>query len=142
MGDWGGNGGDGIGVFHPPTGTWLLRDSATAGAADHVFRFGAGLRPVVGDWDDNGRSDAGAFRSSNGVWQLRSSADAGGVLLRSFQFGPGGLPVTGTFPATANGQIAIADSATWASKLNLNPLELNLLGQAVLASQVTVNVSA
>jgi len=55
VGDWNGDGTDGIGIFrpHPTTGVgfFILRDGLS-GPVDHVFGYGQGTdSPLVGDWD-------------------------------------------------------------------------------------------
>ena len=50
VGDWDGDGIDSVGVFS--NGTFQLRNTNTAGAADLTFSVGAaGDKPVAGDWD-------------------------------------------------------------------------------------------
>ena len=83
MGDWNGDGSRTPGVFR--AGTWLLRNSMSAGPADLSVSFGRdGDRPVVGDWDGDGRSGIGVVRA--GTWHLRGTA-SGGVADTSFGFG-------------------------------------------------------
>jgi len=73
---------DTIGVFRK--GSWYLRNSNSAGAADISFGYGvAGDEPVVGDWTGQHGSPTaplhmdtpGLFR--NGTWYLRNSNTAG-----------------------------------------------------------------
>ena len=72
VGDWDGDGGDDIGIFHPATREWVLRDSASAGPADRRFGYGgAGDVPVVGDWNGDGVDGIGVYRPSTGEWLRR-----------------------------------------------------------------------
>jgi hypothetical protein len=53
-GDWNNDGITSIGVVDP-AGIWHLRDSTSAGAADHVFAYGLpGWTPVTGSWGLSG----------------------------------------------------------------------------------------
>ena len=90
-------------------GQWLIRTTASGGAAQLSFRYGrAGDVPVVGDWDGNGTETVGVVRDTGGPtwqWLLRNSNSAGGAdITWSFgevRRGPGGLlgsvPVVGNF---------------------------------------------
>jgi hypothetical protein len=40
VGDWGGSGSSGIGVFDPARSIWYCRASSSAGAADGIFQYG------------------------------------------------------------------------------------------------------
>jgi len=90
VGDWNGDGIDGIGVVR---GTrWMLRQTPSSGAPDLDFEFGeAGGIPVVGDWNGNGVDTVGRFRS--GTWELRDHLVTGMPDL-TFAYGdPNGIPV-------------------------------------------------
>ena len=64
-GDWNGDGIDTVGVFN--AGSWALRNSNSAGAADITVLFGIapGSRPVVGDWNGDGIDTIGVLLPSN-----------------------------------------------------------------------------
>jgi Tol biopolymer transport system component len=64
-GDWDGDGRDSIGTFN--AGSWALRNSNSAGAADITVLFGTapGARPVVGDWNGDGVDTIGVLLPSN-----------------------------------------------------------------------------
>ncbi len=52
-GDWNGDGVTIIGVYVPATGTFYLRNSNSAGAADLAIAYGpVGVIPLAGDWDN------------------------------------------------------------------------------------------
>ncbi len=84
---------DGPGLYVPDSGYWFLRDTATAGSADHAYPYGpggAGWIPLSGDWDGDGTSTPGLYVPSSGTWFLRNSHGAGPADV-TFSFGPGGL---------------------------------------------------
>ncbi len=57
-------------------GTWYLRNTASGGAPDISFSFGAaGYLPVVGDWNGDGIDTIASF--TNGWWYLRNSNTPG-----------------------------------------------------------------
>ena len=94
-GDWDGDGIDGIGTYTSATGTWNLRNTATAGATDigpFVFRVSAASYPVTGDWNGNGTDTVGV--KTGVTWSLRNSNTAGAADI-TFDFGlAGDLPLT------------------------------------------------
>jgi hypothetical protein len=52
VGDWNGDGVDGIGVYD--NGQWFLRDTATPGGPNRSFAYGyAGTWPIAGHWAPN-----------------------------------------------------------------------------------------
>ena len=61
VGDWDGNGVDGIGAYDPATATWYLRNEAGPGAPDAgQFVYGLpGWVPVVGNWAGNAKMPLG-----------------------------------------------------------------------------------
>ena len=81
-------------VKHAVAGSWLLRNSNTAGAANIAFTFGAaGDVPVVGDWTGSGVTTPGIFRK--GTWYLRNSNTTGGGDI-SFAYGAAtDIPIVG-----------------------------------------------
>jgi hypothetical protein len=88
-GDWNGDGTDGIGIYDYATGTWTLRNTASAGVADagtFVYWAGAGSAsyPVVGDWDANGTDTVGVKSAAS--WLLRNTSGPGAAEL-TFTFG-------------------------------------------------------
>ena len=86
VGDWDGDGRDGIGVVRGTT--WLLRNTPTAGPPDHTFEFGdADAIPVVGDWDGDGIVSPGRF--ADGVWKVTNRLTSTDPDL-TFEFGQAG----------------------------------------------------
>ncbi len=101
-GNWsGGDSIDGIGLYNPTTGRFLLKDDpTTAGPGDFAFGFGAvgrGLIPIVGNWDDDDRDNVGLYDPAERTFFLRMT-QSDGPADRAFRFGPKGLmPVAGNF---------------------------------------------
>jgi SpoIID/LytB domain protein len=61
IGDWNGDGMDGIGVFS--AGGWYLRNTPSPGSTDLRFDYGGnGYLPVVGNWDGAGGDGIGVVR--------------------------------------------------------------------------------
>ncbi len=98
VGDWNGDGVDGIGVFR--NGVWYLRNTLTSGAADLVVGYGnPGDVPVVGDWNGDGVDGIGVFR--NGVWFLRNTLTTGTAEIHLSFGDPGDHPIAGRWSASA-----------------------------------------
>jgi hypothetical protein len=51
IGDWDGNGMEGIGVYAPADGTFFLKQTASAGDADITFQFGSGGQTPISWYD-------------------------------------------------------------------------------------------
>jgi len=53
-GDWNADGKTTVGLYHPQSGAWKVRNTNSAGDPDATFQFGpAGASvPVTGDWDN------------------------------------------------------------------------------------------
>jgi hypothetical protein len=56
VGDWNGDGKDGIGMWFPWDNTMHLRNSLSSGPSDYAFSYGTSSNgvegvPLVGDWD-------------------------------------------------------------------------------------------
>jgi FG-GAP-like repeat len=64
-------------IFRPSSGTWLIRNSATAYTTNSVRPWGlAGDVPVPGDYDGDGVGDLAVYRPLAGTWYvLRSSTN-------------------------------------------------------------------
>jgi hypothetical protein len=120
-----------VGLFDPGTGTWCLKNSASAGKPDTQFQFAVfssptfvlgiqtsvpaeGQFPVVGDWDGNGITSIGVFDSPTGGWLLRNENSSGAVdggLISFTGVGPSSLflPVTGNWTGTRQTGIGFLD---------------------------------
>ena len=89
-------GGDSPGIYLDDTGTFFLRNSNAAGAADSFFGYGpaaSALVPLAGDWDGNHTDTPGVYDPVTGVFFLKNSNAPGGADL-VFSFGPGGAGIT------------------------------------------------
>lgn len=86
---------DTIGVYL--NGTFYLRNTNSAGAADVVSAFGGDPSdlPVAGDWNGDGRDTIGVYRSNVGVYLL-SDTNTSPSVAYSVVFGnPGDTPFAG-----------------------------------------------
>jgi len=72
VGDWDGNGLDGVGIFRRSNSTFYLSNSTTTGIVDIVIPSFAlpGDQPVVGDWNGDGKDTIGVYRPAFGFWIL------------------------------------------------------------------------
>jgi hypothetical protein len=85
IGDWNGDGTDGIAIFRPSTGFWYF-DYNLDGTVDKSFRFGGSAdRIITGDWDGDGKDGIAIFRPSTGFWYFDYNLD--GTVDKSFRFG-------------------------------------------------------
>jgi hypothetical protein len=86
VGDWDGDGDDGIGMVFRNTNRWVL-DNDLNGTVDAEFFYGTAKDfPVAGDWDGDG-DDTPGVRPWN-VWAVRNSNTTGPANL-SFGYGSG-----------------------------------------------------
>ena len=110
-GDWDGDGVDGVGVYRPSTGEFLLRNDLSAGAADTTFFFGSlGDKPFVGDWDGDGVDEVGVLRGDTWYFQGAGSAVFGEA---------GWFPVGGFFMSKiGTGLLDIVETAKAAGSFN------------------------
>lgn len=114
IGDWDGNGTDGIGAYK--NGLWLLRDATGSGALDYAFVFGPaepGWQPIVGDWDGDGRDGIGVYK--DGIWLLRQTATKGQAQM-SFNYGPaepGWKAVAGDWDAGGTASVGLYKDGLW-----------------------------
>jgi hypothetical protein len=93
----------GLGTVAPSTGTWYLRNEASAGAPDAgQLAFGApGWVPVVGDWTGSGHDGVGVVDPSTSTWYLRNEVSTGAPDAGQFAFGTMGMvPVVGHWTAS------------------------------------------
>jgi CSLREA domain-containing protein len=87
VGDWDGDGVDGIGIYR--NGLFILRNSSNAGTTDASFYFGAreaGWQPIVGDWNGDGVDTIGVYKA--GLVMLTNNHPAQTVDYR-FRIGDG-----------------------------------------------------
>ena len=92
IGDWNGDGKDGIGAFRPLAQMFYL-DFNNDGVTDAKISYGSSSdTPVAGDWNGDGRNSIGVF--NNGWWNL--DYDNNGVADLIIKYGiSGDIPISG-----------------------------------------------
>lgn len=131
VGDWNGDGVDGIGVYEPaksPGGEarWLLRNTPTPGGPEIEVKYGGyGELPVSGDWDGNGTDTVGVYLpaaspGADGTWYLRNSNSYGDPNMLFLYGGYGDLPAAGDWDGNGTDTIGVyapasapGGEATW-----------------------------
>lgn len=114
IGDWDGDGVDGIGLYRE--GVWLLRDATAAGTVDYVFIFGPrepGWQPVIGDWNGDDVDTIGLYR--DGQWLLRNSNSTGNFQT-AFTFRPTGqgwTPIAGDWNGSGVDGVGFYHNGMW-----------------------------
>jgi hypothetical protein len=86
---------DTVGVYQ--NGTWSLRFSNSAGAADITATFGGASAdlPIVGDWNGDAIDTVGVYRNNEGRFIL-SNSNLSPAVSHNFIFGsPGDTPIAG-----------------------------------------------
>jgi len=76
IGDWNGDGMDGLGIFRPSSGIWSIdsNENFIWEPSDKSLSWGMpGDTPVVGDWNSDGKDGIGIFRPSSGIWSIDSN---------------------------------------------------------------------
>ena len=89
VGDWDGNGGDGVGFFRDANSTFFLSNGFQGSIDIKPFIFGSpGSKPLAGDWNGDGIVTIGVFNPNTGVMSLNNTNNAGnGVGDIVFNFG-------------------------------------------------------
>jgi hypothetical protein len=106
-----------IDVYNPATGTFYLRNSNSAGAADLAFSYGPGglgWIPIYGDWTGQGIRTVGLYNPATSTFYLRNSNSAGPADL-VFGYGPAGagwLPVVGDWNGDGVDTVGLYNSTT------------------------------
>lgn len=121
IGDWNGDGIDGIGVYHQ--GIWKLRSATTSGVNDITFAYGAaedGWTALLGDWDGNGTATPGLYK--NGVFLLRNSNNSGTANI-IVNFGTAtSLPIVGDWDGNGTDTVGYYENSTFTlSNSNVSP---------------------
>jgi hypothetical protein len=91
-GDWNGDGTTTVGLYNPATGTFYLKNTNSAGAADLTFTYGPGglgWMPIAGDWLGSGMTTVGLYAPATGTFFLKNTNSAGAAD-SMFNYGPGG----------------------------------------------------
>jgi hypothetical protein len=98
VGDWDGDGVDGIGVYDAQSGTFRLTNTLAPLAESYVFAVGLAKNdwiPLVGDWNGDGASGVGLYDPQTSHFYLINSVELGFV---QYEFGygePGWQPLVG-----------------------------------------------
>jgi hypothetical protein len=98
VGDWDGNGIEGVGLFRTGNSTFLLSNGFQGTIDIKPFIFGSlGSKPLAGDWNGDGIATIGVFNPNIGVMSLNNTNTAGnGVGDIAFNFGQNGdIPLAG-----------------------------------------------
>ena len=79
VGDWNGNGKDGVGYYNPRTGIFNVRNALRHGRPAASFRFGPPhMIPLAGNWSGVDRHDGiGYYNPWTGTFHLRNRATQG-----------------------------------------------------------------
>jgi hypothetical protein len=127
IGDWNGDGKDGIGIFRPSSGIWSLDSNENLAweGSDNSLSWGlSGDTPVIGDWNGDGKDGIGIFRPSSGIWSLDSNENlAWEGSDSSLSWGlPGDKPVIGDWNGDGKDGIGIfrPSSGIWSLDSNEN----------------------
>ena len=98
VGDWDGNGIDGVGFFRGGNSTFFLSNGFQGTVDIKPFLFGSlGSKPLAGDWNGDGIATIGVFSPNTGVMALNNTNSPGnGVGDVVFNFGQNGdIPLAG-----------------------------------------------
>ena len=96
-----------IGVFHPPSGTWLI--DVDDDTVSEIQFGGPGMIPVEGDYNGDRTLDPAVFERTSGMWYKLKSGDG----FRAVQFGgPGMIPVPGDYDGDGRTDVAVYEPGT------------------------------
>ena len=98
VGDWDGNGIDGVGVFRTGNANWILSNGFQGTIDITPFIFGSlGSKPIAGDWNGDGFDSVGVFDQNTGQMLLTNGLSAFKAFADfTFSFGQNGdIPLAG-----------------------------------------------
>jgi hypothetical protein len=127
VGDWAGNGTDGVGLYSQSTSTFYLKNTLEGGTADERFVFAkpnSSWIPLAGDWDGNGADTIGLYDPATSTFRLKYTL-SGGEADAVFVFGrPAGgwIPIVGDWDGNGTDTIGLYDPYTSTFRLK-NTLE-------------------
>jgi glucose/arabinose dehydrogenase len=117
VGDWDGDGKDGVGLYDPATSTFYLKNHLTGSGFDQTLTFGpprGGWIPLAGDWDGDGKTTVGLYDPTTSTFLLKNSLIGTNADLR-FRFGTpnaGWRPVIGDWDGDGKDGVGLYDPAT------------------------------
>lgn len=97
VGDWDGDGFDGVGVFRPGNSNWILSNGFQGTVDITPFIFGSlGSKPIAGDWNGDGIDSVGVFDQNIGQMLLTNKASIKATADITCSFGQNGdIPLAG-----------------------------------------------
>jgi hypothetical protein len=121
VGDWDGDGNEGIGLFSPTSGTFWLQDdtfpspqSADLSISNFTITDAGDTTNQIafaGDFNGDDIDDVGLYDPATGTWRIRHSLDTG-TADRTFVYGdPGLLPVVGNWDNTGGDGVGVYTSS-------------------------------
>lgn len=117
VGDWDGDGRDGVGYFDSRSATWYLYNALDSPQPDLSFTYGpvgTNWIPLAGDWDGNGRDGVGFYDSTNAQWFLKNTL-LPGLSDHTFAYGRRGAgwrPLVGDWDGNGSDGVGFYDSLT------------------------------
>lgn len=114
VGDFDGDGHEGIGAYDPADASFFLRNSQDAGLADVTLSFSSpGGQPTTGDWTGSGISTICVYHSDASRWKVRHS-NGPGPADEEFQFGSpqeNRLAIAGDWNGSGRDKVGLYDPA-------------------------------
>jgi ELWxxDGT repeat protein len=117
VGDWNGDGYEGVGLYAPESSTFYLTSSYAWGYAQYTFGYGepnAGWIPLVGDWDGNGSYGVGLYNPKTSTFYLTNNL-AGGFAEYTFGYGEpnaGWIPIVGDWDGNGSTGVGLYNPHT------------------------------
>jgi len=114
VGDWDGDGYDGVGLYDPVNSRFYLTSDCSGGATDFAFGYGeinGGWIPIIGDWDGNGTTGVGLYDPETSTFYLTNSL-AAGYAQYTFGYGvPNGgwIPIIGDWDGNGTTGVGLYD---------------------------------
>jgi hypothetical protein len=80
VGDWNGDGCEGVGLYSPQSSTFYLTSAYATGFAEYTFGYGepgGDWTPLVGDWDGDGKAGVGLYNPKTSTFYLTNNLTSG-----------------------------------------------------------------
>ncbi len=117
--DFDGDGKSDLALYHPGSGLWHIRGSAT-GVEAVMACGGPGCLPVAGDYDGDGKSDLAVYQPSSGAWMFLLSASLYNAAMLADAAAAGCVPVAGDFDGDGKDDPALFNTETGAWTVRLS----------------------